>query len=430
MPPRPYTISVPQPQIDRLQQKLALADLPDELDGAGWDLGTPLAEVSRLVKVWQSWDWREAEKRLNEACTQYETEVEVEGFGSLNVHFVHERSKAAVDGEKAIPLLFVHGWPGSFVEVLKILPLLTQCNDSNNSDSPSFHIVAPSLPNYGFSQGVSKRGFGLAQYAETCHKLMLQLGYDQYVTQAGDWGYWITRAIGKLYPESCRASHYNMVFTNAPSIWRNPLLALWDKVMPYSESDRRALDRKGKFEREGKGYNILQSTKSQSLAYALHDSPTALLAWLYEKLHDWSDTYPWTDDEILTWVSIYAFSRAGPGAAHRIYYEVTHAEDASDEHDVTTTRRNSRGKLIRCTYEGMLEYTEGVKIGLTYNPKELETVPVRWGGTLGEVVDVVENEIGGHFYAHEHPELLVRDLRRMFGRGGGAFAVIPGKDGY
>ncbi|PGH02556.1 hypothetical protein GX51_04583 [Blastomyces parvus] len=416
-PLRPFTINIPQSKIDKLKQKLALAELPDELEGAGWDLGAPLTEVSRLAKAWETWDWRPAERRLNEQCAHFEADIDVDGFGSLGIHFVYQESKVA----NAIPLLFVHGWPGSFIEVLKILPLLSQNNGGHDGNSPAFHVVAPSLPNFGFSQGVSKRGFGLAQYAETCNKLMHQLGYAEYVTQAGDWGYWITRAIGKLYPESCKASHYNMVYTGPPSFKTNPLLALQNALMPYSEDDRKALKRNELFGREGKGYNYIQSTKPQTLAYGLHDSPIALLGWIYEKLHDWSDAYPWTDDEILTWISIYAFSRAGPGAAHRIYFEVAHAD---------APIKTQRGKLVTLNYGGMLEYTEEVKIGLTYNPKELETLPTRWGGTLGNVVYQAENERGGHFYGYEHPELLARDLKCMFGKDGGAYGVILGKDGY
>lgn len=124
-----------------------------------------------------------------------------------------------------------------------------------------------------------------------------------------------------------------------------------------------------------KGYNVLQSTKPQTVAYALQDSPVALLSWVYEKLHDWADDYPWTDDEILTWISVYYFSRAGPGASTRIYYEVMHSET--------------------CTYEDMLEYTNKLKMGLTYSHKELHSFPQLWGRTLGDVVYTAENDRGG-----------------------------------
>ena len=132
------------------------------------------------------------------------------------------------------------------------------------------------------------------------------------------------------------------------------------------------------------GYNLIQSTKPQTVAYALHDSPVALLSWIYEKLHDWSDAYPWTDDEILTWISIYQFSRAGPGAAHRIYYETMH-----------TTVNGNNAQNRACTYENLQQYNKNIILGLTYNPKELETVPRNWGRTLGNVVFEVENERGG-----------------------------------
>jgi hypothetical protein len=120
------------------------------------------------------------------------------------------------------------------------------------------------------------------------------------------------------------------------------------------------------------------------VAYALHDSPVALLAWVYEKLHDWTDAYPWTDDEILTWISIYQFSRAGPGAAHRIYYETMHTASSKDD-----------GHSRACTCDDLMGYTGNVKLGLTYNPKELELVPKVWGRTLGDVVYEAENERGG-----------------------------------
>ena len=138
--------------------------------------------------------------------------------------------------------------PGSFIEVLKLLPLVN--NSDTSSESPSFHVVAPDLPNYGFSQGVSKRGFALAQYAETCHKLMLQLGYNHYVTQAGDWGHWITRTIGKLYPQSVAASHLNMVWAKSPD--KAETTSNFDPEK-YNDIDRRGLGRTRWFEVEGIG---------------------------------------------------------------------------------------------------------------------------------------------------------------------------------
>ena len=134
------------------------------------------------------------------------------------------------------------------------------------------------------------------------------------------------------------------------------------------------------------GYNILQSTKPQTLAYALQDSPVALLAWIYEKLHDWTDNYPWTDDEILTWISIYQFSRAGPGAAQRIYYEVQHTKKSSQTQGTPGTS---------FTREDAAGYIKSVKLGVTFNPKELVVLPKVWARTLGDVVYEAENIAGG-----------------------------------
>jgi len=407
---KPYTISVPQSKIDTLKQKLALTEFPDELEDAGWDMGTPLADVKRLAEKWQTWDWREAEKKLNK-LPHFHTDIEVTGFGTLDIHFIHQKSDVA----GAIPLLFVHGWPGSFIEVAKILPLLT----NSSGDGPAFHVVAPSLPNYGFSEGVSRRGFAMAQYAETCNKLMLQLGYSEYVTQGGDWGSHITRTIGYLYPESCKANHVNMVVTGPPTFAKEPLLALQHALQPYTERDTKGFERAKWFDEEGRGYNLQQSTKPQTLAYSLHDSPVGLLAWIYEKLHDWSDDYPWTDDEILTWISIYQFSRAGPGAAHRIYYELNH---------VATAKKGGKGQIV--TREQLTSYLGPTKLGITRNPKELGPRPHTWGRKLGKVIFEVDNDHGGHFYAHECPELLVRDLKNMFGKTGPAYKIVSEKEGY
>jgi hypothetical protein len=178
---------------------------------------------------------------------------------------------------------------------------------------------------------------------------MLQLGYDQYVTQGGDWGFSITRALGLLYPQHCKASHVNMVACLKPTFAKNPLLALQHAVTPYTEKQKAGLERTKRFAAEGTGYHLEQSTRPQTVAYALNDSPVGLLAWIYEKLHDWADAYPWTDDEVLTWISIYYFSRAGPGAAQRIYYEVQHTKPGP-------------GRLTR---QQLREYIPNVKLGLS-----------------------------------------------------------------
>jgi len=175
---KPFKIDISNEAIEVLQKKLALTTLPDELEGAGRDYGVPLADVQRLLSRWKDgYDWRKYERQLNDELPQFQKHIEVAGFDPLNIHFVHKKSEV----ESAIPLLFVHGCeclgaeitiylshafsnigPGSFYEVRKILPLLTQ----GSTDEVSFHVVALSLPGYGFSDGPKKKGFAIDQYAE------------------------------------------------------------------------------------------------------------------------------------------------------------------------------------------------------------------------------------------------------------------------
>jgi len=230
------------------------------------------------------------------------------------------------------------------------------------------------------------------------------------VTQGGDWGYAVTRTMGFLYPQHCKASHLNFARAQPPTWTANPLLALQHALTPYTAREKEGLARMEWFANEGSGYNKQQGTKPQTVGYALQDSPVALLAWIYEKLHDWTDSYPWTDDEILTWVSIYYFSTAGPAASARIYYESLHSNVLN--------------------YTILAKWTPGVKLGLAYFPRELIPVPKTWGRTLGPVVFESEYDSGGHFAAHERPEAIVDDLRKMFGKKGGAYGVVKGKDGY
>lgn len=169
----PFKINVQDSEIDLLKKKLSLGRIVDEPEDAGWSQGVPAQKMRDLVKDWQTtFDWRKSEAELNK-MPQFTTKIEAEPkFGELDIHFVYQKSKV----EGAIPLLFVHGWPGSFIEVKNILNLLTQGAEGQ----PTFHVVAPSLPGYGFSEAPKLKGFGLKQYATTFHKLMLKLGYNEY----------------------------------------------------------------------------------------------------------------------------------------------------------------------------------------------------------------------------------------------------------
>ncbi|MCJ1381236.1 hypothetical protein MMC17_004345 [Xylographa soralifera] len=377
-----FKVSVADSALDKLRSRLSSASFPNELENARWDMGAPLADVQRLLRYWKDgFDWRQSERDIN-TMPQFQTSIEINGFETLDIHFVHQQS--IVPG--AIPLLFCHGWPGSFLEVKKLLPLLTAGN--HGLENVAFHVVAPSLPNFGFSAGVKKRGFGLRQYAETCHKLMQKLGYFEYVTQGGDWGFHITRMMGLLYPNQCKVSHLNVAEASAPSFSNHPILAFEHLLTPYSPHERAGLERTAHHRKTGMGYDILQQTKPQTIAYALADSPVALLAWISEKLHEWTDDYPWTDDEILTWVSIYWHSTAGPAASLRIYYESNHPGTDG------------------LPYDRALSYIPHVKYGIAHFPKDLTVLPNTWAATLGDVILQTRNPHGGHFAAVEHPEII------------------------
>ncbi|KAH7030763.1 microsomal epoxide hydrolase [Microdochium trichocladiopsis] len=405
---RPYQIAVEDEKLTDLRDRLCRAALPDELDGAGWDLGAPLPDVSQILTYWRdTYDWRAAEARLNREFPQFVTSVAVDGFDPIDIHFVHQRCTAAP--EQAIPLVFVHGWPGSFYEGTKIVHPLSEGGPGD--DVPGFHVVVPSLPNFGFSQGPNKLGFSIQHHAEALHKLMLRLGYTEYATQGGDWGWFITRAMAVRYPSHVRASHYNMDQGSPPSFTAHPRLAIEHALTPYSADEKRGFARTQWFGAHGSGYYKIQSTKPQTMGYALRDSPVALLAWVYEKLHDWTDAYPWTHDEICTWISIYWFSTAGPQASVRRYYEFRQNSAPKAGAERRTFSHKELAKPLK---------DNRVKIGLSHFPRDLCVLPSSWTRTQGDVVYEKRHPSGGHFPAWERPEAIVADLRAMFRKGGGA----------
>lgn len=217
-----------------------------------------------------------------------------------------------------------------------------------------------------------------------------------------------------LYPDHAKATHLNMDVGQAPEFLKNPLLAAENVLAPLTQREKDGVARSDWFKREGFGYNLLQRTKPQTIGYALADSPVALLAWIYEKLHDWTDSYPWTDEEICTWISIYWFSTAGPAANVRIYYEYG--------------RSGFWGK--RLSPRQIISWVSNVKIGISHFPRDISVLRSTWTRTAGNCVFEKEHTSGGHFAAWERPKEIVEDLREMFGKGGGAYNVVSGRSGY
>ncbi|KAG8751095.1 hypothetical protein FRC12_012607 [Ceratobasidium sp. 428] len=303
----PFSISVSDQQLDELSTKLSLTHLPDELDlpaGHEWDWGIPLAVLKPVVDYWRTqYNWRAVEEKLNRTLPQFTTEIDTPGHGPQRIHFVHKRS----DNPSAIPLVFVHGWPGSFLEVSKMIDELANPKDPKQ---PSFHVVAPSLPGFAFSQRASAPGMGAQTTAQVFDKLMAKLGYKHYIAQGGDWGALICRGFAVYHQDSCLGTHQNYWFSGAPTFTQNPLISL--KVVlgkyglpgGYHRHDIEGIKAGMEFVKTGSGYAYIQETKPQTLAVALTDSPVGLLAWIGEKLYAWTDSYPWTPEEWITWTML------------------------------------------------------------------------------------------------------------------------------
>ena len=229
------------------------------------------------------------------------------------------------------------------------------------------------------------------------------------VAQGGDIGFCLSRFLALNYPKSCKAHHVNMIAAEEPSKEKFPDLAKQIASTELTPSEKDGLARSQMFMLEGTAYAQMHSTRPQTLAYSMVDSPVGLLAWIYEKLHAWTDAYPWTDDEILTWVSIYAFSEAGPQASQRFYIDSAHAQPPD--------------------FKKAAQYAD-VKLGVSRFPKEIIQTPGLWAHTLGPLVYDKTHDKGGHFAAWECPEDLAQDLRAMFGRDGGAFQAVDRCSGY
>jgi pimeloyl-ACP methyl ester carboxylesterase len=233
------------------------------------------------------------------------------------------------------------------------------------------------------------------------------------VTQGGDWGCFITRVMGKVYPEAVKASHINFIMAGPSNFAWNPHRILQQLLTPLSSVEWAGVKRSYDYLMYGSGYVEIQSTRPQSLAYGLADSPVGVLGWLWEKLHDWTDNYAWTDDEILTWISIYWFSTAGPGASVRIYKEAKYPEDKSLKGDFA-----------------FWSWVPKIPLGLALFPRDILSAPRVMARTMGPVIHETVMESGGHFAAWEKPAEFAADLQKMFGRGGGGYARVAGRTGY
>ena len=368
-----FRVEVPQVEIDDLHQRLAMTRWPDEIGAAG-SYGVPLAYVKELADYWRNdYDWRENEVRLN-AIPQFTTVID-----GQQIHFVHIRSEEP----NAVPLLITHGWPGSIVELMKLFEPLANPRQHGGDPADAFHVIAPSIPGYGFSGPTTEPGWDVKRIAGAFAELMRRLGYSRYGTQGGDWGSVISRQLGLIDSEHIVGSHFNTLAT-APS--GDP-----DDLKLLTERERSFLERGQRFQQQGSGYYMIQASRPQTLAYGLTDSPAGLLAWIAEKFTEWTDPSSKIDrDQLLTNVSVYWFTRTANSAA-RLYAEFARSGSAW-------------GKVEPST----------VPAGVAQFPYEIFPPIRRFAERSNNIVHWSEFDRGGHFPAMELPDVLVGDVRAFF----------------
>ncbi|BCB89709.1 microsomal epoxide hydrolase [Phytohabitans suffuscus] len=299
---RSFRIEVSQSDLDDLHRRIDGTRWPDELPGVGWDRGVPLEYLKELADYWRTgFDWRAAEARLN-GFPQFVTEID-----GVNVHFLHVRS--AVPG--ALPLILTHGWPGTVAEFVEVIGPLTDPVAHGGDAGDAFHVVIPSIPGYAFSGPTGQVGWDTGRVAGAWKELMRRLGYERYAVQGGDWGMPISLRLGLADPEHVVGVHLNMCVTFPPP---DP-----SAMEGLDEADLARLDYAGRFAQDGMGYMRIQSTRPQTLSYALTDSPVGQLAWIAEKYKEWTDSAVSTD-HVLTAVSIYWLT-ATAGSSAQLSYE-------------------------------------------------------------------------------------------------------------
>jgi pimeloyl-ACP methyl ester carboxylesterase len=372
----PFRVEVPEADLADLRERLARTRLPNQVDGVAWEQGTELSYLEALLAYWRDeFDWRVQEARLNE---HEHVTTEVDG---QRIHALHARSPHP----DALPLLLVHGWPGSVVEFLDAIGPLVDPPAHGGDAVDAFHVIAPSLPGFGFSGPTASLGWHPRRIAEAFGELMPALGYERYGAQGGDWGSVVTANLADLEPDAVVGLHLN--FVTVRSLKDGP---------PLTSDEQAGLERLLEWRKDGAGYQEIQGTRPQSLGYGLEDSPAGLAAWIVEKFRAWSDCdgdveRSFTKDQLLTNITLYWLTRTATSSA-RIYWEM---------------RQAGKGAIPQ-------KYI-GVPTGIASYPAEITKMPRAWVEHRYNVTHWSEPERGGHFAAMEVPDLFVDDVRTFFG---------------
>jgi pimeloyl-ACP methyl ester carboxylesterase len=376
---QPFSIHIPEHTLSDLRARLGQTRWPDEIAGSDWSYGASLSYMREVVDYWQrGFDWRAQEAAINE-FSHFRAEVD----GST-IHFIHERGQ----GPRPVPLVITHGWPGSFVEMLKIIPQLADPLSHGGKPEDSFDVVVPSLPGYGFSSRPTQRGMNAFRITELWVQLMNGLGYGRFGAQGGDWGASVATCLGLMHPASLIGLHLNYI----PGSFK-PFLGSGTRKL--SETESTFLEAQESWSQAEGGYGHVQATKPQTLAFGLNDSPAGLAAWIIEKFRDWSDCEGdverrFTKDELLTNVMIYW----------------------------TTKTIHSSMRLYHEARSRPLHFKEGESVqtpcAVARFLKEAPFPPREWVERGYNVQRWTEFPSGGHFAAMEEPNMLVEDIRAFF----------------
>ena len=368
----PFTLAIPQADLDDLTTRLARIRWPERETVDGWEQGVPLAAARSLVDHWQHrYDWRRCEAALN-AVGQFTTTID-----GLKLHFLHQRSPEP----NALPIVITHGWPGSVLEFLKVIGPLTDPVAHGGRAEDAFHVVCPSLPGYGLSDRPADR-WGVPRIAAAWITLMKRLGYDRFGAQGGDWGSAVTTAIGTSGDPAVIGIHLNML-----SVRPTP-----EDMKNATPAEQAALADLKRHVDKGTGYSKQQSTRPQTLGYGLTDSPVGQAVWIYEKFREWTDCdgtpeNAVTRDEMLDDITLYWLTATATSSA-RLYYE-SFGAFGTDKVKVPT--------------------------GVSIFPKEIVRPSRRWAERqYTNIIHWNELDRGGHFAALEQPKLFVEEVRATF----------------
>ncbi|MGH7246790.1 MAG: epoxide hydrolase family protein, partial [Pseudomonadota bacterium] len=307
----PFKVAVPDEVLADLRTRLDRTRFPDEVPGTGWEYGSNLAYMREVVDYWRTrYDWRAHEARINRFA-QYRANVD-----GLGIHFIHEPGR----GPNPKPLLLIHGWPGSICEFMDIIPMLTDPAAHGGDAKDSFTVIAPSLPGYGFSDHPRERAMNIQAIAEIFFRLMTDvLGFKRFAVQGGDWGAAITSRMGEVHAPSLYGIHINMIAIG-PAEGRS--------AVELTPEEKVFLGNMERFRTGETGYQWIQGTKPQTLAYGLNDSPAGVAAWIIEKFRTWSDCKGevesrFSKDQLLTNVMVYWVTQT-INSSTRLYYEARH----------------------------------------------------------------------------------------------------------